>query len=275
MKSGKSVLIIGGDKRQKILSKLLSDEGYKVTHLNEDTDNVRDFVKLNDIIFLPLPVSKDRVHIYSDNGDFKMKLNEVVSAVSEDSVVFGGSIPKEIKDCFEEKGSEYHDCMTNEIFELQNAHLTSQGALKLLLDNTEEYLKDKKVLVTGYGRIATSLSEILRKLHLKVTVAARNEIQLKVAELSGCETINLAALRNISCFDYIFNTVPFRIFDYNILSTADKKCVYFELASAPFGGEKEHFEKCGIRYVAGGSLPGRLLAVSSAKLLKEYMEQFI
>lgn len=275
MKKDKSVLIIGGDKRQRVLSELLSDDGYKVTHINENEENIELVFNDNDIFFLPLPVSKDRVHIYSDNINFKLKLIDIVSTVKENSVVFGGGIPQEIREHFESENIEYHDCLMSELFELQNAHFTSQGALKLLLDNTEEHLKGKSVLVTGYGRIASSLSEILKNLQMKVTVAARNEIQLKAAELSGCEQINLRELKNLFCFDYIFNTVPCRIFDENAASSADKKCVYFELASAPFGADKEHFEKHGIKYIQGGALPGKLLPVSSAKLLKEYMEQFI
>lgn len=275
MKKDKSVLIIGGDKRQRILSKLLSEDGYNLTHVNENTENIDDAISSYDIIFLPLPISKDRVHIYSDAGDFKLQLVDVAKVVKNTSIVFGGGFPKELREYFEDEGTEYHDCLMSELFELQNAHLTAQGALKLLLDNTEEHLKGKNVLVTGYGRIATSFSEILRNLQMNVTVAARNEIQLKTAEFSGCTTVNLRELKGLSGFDFVFNTVPHRIFDEIAVSSADKKCVYFELASAPFGADKENFEKYGIRYVQGGALPGKILPVSSARLLKEYMEQFI
>ena len=275
MKKDKSVLIIGGDKRQRVLSGLLSDDGYKVTHINENAENTDSAFSDNDIIYLPLPVSRDRVYISSDNSNFKLELCEIVSAVKEKHIVFGGGIPKGIREHFEEENIEYHDCLMSELFELQNARFTSQGALKLLLDNTEECLKGKNVLITGYGRIASALSEILKNLQMKVTVTARNDIQLKTAELSGCETIRLMELENISGFDFIFNTVPYRIFDESAVSSAYKNCVYFELASAPFGADKEHFEKYGIKYIQGGSLPGKLLAVSSAVLLKEYMEQFV
>lgn len=275
MKRYKSVLIIGGDKRQRILAKLLSDDGYSVTHISENMEDIKTSVSNNDIIFLPLPVSKDRVHIYSDTDELKLRLVDVVKAIENTSIVFGGGITKELRDYFEDESIEYHDCLMSELFELQNAHFTAQGALKLLLDNTEEHLKGKRVLITGFGRIARALSVMLRKLQINVTVAARNEIQLKIAELSECDAANLRNLKDLSGFDFIFNTVPHRIFGEVAVSSADKNCVYFELASAPFGGEKELFEKYDIRYVQGGSLPGKLLPVSSARLLKEYMEQFI
>ncbi len=275
MKKDKSVLIIGGDKRQRILSKLLSEDGYNVIHINENIENIDAVISSYDIIFLPLPISKDRVHIYSDISNLKLKLSDIVSAVKSSSIVIGGAVPKEIKEYFEDESIEYHDCLMSELFEFQNAHFTAQGALKLLLDNTEEHLREKKVLVTGYGRIATSFSEILINLQMKVTVGARNEIQLKMAEFSGCDTVNLRELKVLSGFDFVFNTVPHRIFDEIAVASADKKCVYFELASAPFGADKKHFEKYGIRYVQGGALPGKILPVSSARLLKEYMEQII
>ena len=275
MKKDKSVLIIGGDKRQKLLLKLLSEDGYNATHINENTENFYDVISSNDIIFLPLPVSKDRVHIYSDTDNFRLKISDAVKSIKNTSAVFGGGIPKEVRDYFEDESIEYHDCLISELFELQNAFFTVQGALKLLLDNTEDYLLGKTVLITGFGRIATALSEMLKNLNMKVTVAARNELQLKTAKLSGFQTINLKELRNLSGFDFIFNTVPYRIFDEKTVSLADRKCVYFELASAPFGVDRELTQKYDIRYVQGGALPGKYLPISSAKLLKEYMEQFI
>lgn len=275
MKKDKSVLIIGGDKRQKFLFKLLSEDGYNVTHLNENSDNLYDLINSNDIIFLPLPVSKDRVHIYSDADNFRLKLADAVKSIKNISMVFGGGIPKEVRDYFEDESIEYHDCLISELFELQNAYFTAQGALKLLLDNTEDYLLGKTALIIGFGRIATALSEMLKNLNMKVTVAARNELQLKTAKLSGFQIINLKELRNLSGFDFVFNTVPYRIFDEAAMSSAGKNSVYFELASAPFGVDKELAQKHDIRYVQGGALPGKYLPLSSAKLLKEYMEQFI
>lgn len=167
------------------------------------------------------------------------------------------------------------DLLTSEIFELENGYLTSQGALRLLLDNTEEALNGKAVLVTGYGRIAVPLSEKLKNLNMKVTVAARNKIQLKTAELSGLQTVNLEKLNDISGFDYVFNTVPCRVFDEKLIATADKNSIYFELASAPFGAEKKYFENLNLKYILCASLPGKLLPASSAKLIKDYIEQFI
>lgn len=275
MKKDISVLVLGGDRRQRILSALLSADGYKVTYINNNAENIKDAIKSNDIIFLPLPVSKDRVHIYSDNGDFRFKLKEVLSDLKNTSVVFGGGFSKEAKEYLEYENISYHDCQMSELFELQNAHFTAQGALKLLLDNTQEFLKDKNALVTGYGRISSALAVLLSSLRIKVTIAARNEIQLKTAEFMGYEAINLKELKGLSGYDYVFNTVPFVIFDEEAVASADKKCVYFELASAPFGASKEHFDKYGITYVVGTGLPGKMLPQSSARLLKEYMEQFI
>ena len=275
MKKEKAILIIGGDKRQRMLAELLSLDGYNVTHIEDYAYNLQSLVNSNDIISLPLPVSKDKVHIYSDVEKFKLPFVDILKMIKGGSMVFGGGLPKEVKEYFEDENIEYHDCLMSELFELQNASFTAQGALKLLYDNTEEFLKDKRVLITGYGRIGVALSEMLVSLRMKVTVSARNEIQLKTAELSGCETINLRYLKNLSGFDFIFNTVPCRIFDENAVSAAEKNSVYFELASAPFGADREHFEKYGLKYVSGAALPGKFLPLSSARLLKEYMEQFI
>lgn len=275
MKKEKSVLIIGGDERQRRLRKHLSDDGYTVTHIESKADCLPSDLKENKIIFLPVPVSKDREHIYSDNGNSELRLTDIIEQISSDSVVFGGNFDASVRQYFEDEAIEFHDCLKSELLELQNGYFTSQGALRLLLDNTEELLVGKNVLITGFGKIATPLAALLDKIGMNVTVAARNELQLKSAAMSGYIPVELKKMETLKGYDYIFNTVPYRIFNEKLIETADEKTVYFELAAAPFGADKEILQKCGLIFVGGSSLPGRFLPDSSAKMLKEYMEKFL
>ena len=275
MKKEKSVLIIGGDKRQRKLKKYLSDDGYTVTHIEKEEECLPSLFKENKIIFLPIPVSKDRVYIYSDNKESRLRVTDVTEQIDNTSVVFGGNFDASVKKYFEEEGIEYHDCLKSELLELQNGYLTSQGALRLLLENTEEFLTSKNVLITGFGKIGMPLAALLDKIGMNVSVGARNELQLKNAVMAGYTPVELKSLSTLSKCDFIFNTVPCRIFDESLIETADKKAVYFELASSPFGADKENILKYGLSYVDGSSLPGKFLSDSSAELLKEYMEKFL
>ena len=274
MNKKKKVIILGGDGRQRLLYDMLKDDGYEVVHI-ENSNDYEEKIKGADVLVFPVPVSKDKVNVFSDNPDYKLNLVKVLDSISKDVVVFGGGFSGEIKEFFEREEIEYHDMLLSELFTVENAYLTVQGALRLLFENAQESLLNKKVLVTGYGRISVFLSDALKKLAMKVYVLARNDIQLKAAELSGMETLRLSESPEFGDFDFIFNTVPNVIFDRKSVGTMKKSAMYFELASAPFGAKKEDFSPDGCSYILASSLPGRYLPVSSAKLIKNYIEQFL
>ena len=267
MNKKKKVIILGGDGRQRLLYDMLEDDGYLVVHI-ENSDDYEEKIKGADVLVFPVPVSKDKVNVFSDNPDYELNLVKVLNSISKDVVVFGGDFSGEIKEFFEREEIEYHDMLLSELFTVENAYLTVQGALRLLFENAQESLLNKKVLVTGYGRISVFLSDALKKLGMKVYVLARNDIQLKTAELSGMETLRLSESPECGDFDFIFNTVPNVIFDRKSVGTMKKSAIYFELASAPLGAKKEDFSSDGCKYVFASSLPGRYLPVSSAKLIK-------
>lgn len=275
MKKEDTILILGGDNRQKFLAELLEDTAAKTVYLNNGSEKeLLSKIKSSKVVVFPIPITKDKKNIHSDNNDFRIDKSKVMKSLPEESAVFGGGFSKEDREYFEEEGIEYHDFLLNEAFQLENAYLTAEGALRLLLENTTETLFNKKVLVTGYGRISELLCDILYKMHMKVYTAARNEIQLKQAEMKGYVPIVLSSLKNLRQYDFIFNTIPVRIFDEKLLATAEN-CTYFELASSPFGAEKELVLQKGLCYVSGGSLPGRFFPVSSAVIMKEYIFKYL
>lgn len=271
----RNIVILGGDNRQRYLSQILKSEFEKLYDINSGSEeSVLNEISKADVVVFPIPVSKVSGFVYSDNSDLQISKEKVLNKIKKGAVVFGGGFTAEDRDFFEEEGLEYHDMLMNEAFLMENAYLTAEGALKLLLENTEETLFNKTVLITGYGRIAEFLSEILFNLKMRVTVAARNEVQLKTAEKKGYNILNLNELKSLKDFDYIFNTVPSRIFNKSMLEP-ESKSVYFELASAPFGVDKSDFISSGITFVHGASLPGRYFPVTSASLIAEYILKFI
>ncbi len=273
----KKILIVGGDKRQNYLSELFKNEGIVPLHINsKEYLEAEKLIGEYKIIVFPIPVTKDKIHIFSNNEDFNPEINKFFSYIKTSTMVFGAGFDKKWTEHFEKEGILCFDMLKSEVFSLNNAFLTSQGALRLLLDNTDDCVRNKKVLITGFGKISMFLSKMLFDLNMKVTVAARNEYQLFVAENSGYETVKISDIcNNISEADFIFNTVPFEIFSEKNISELNNDCIYFELASVPFGVNKNHFVKYGKNFVSGSGLPGKYLSEASAKLMKDYIEKYI
>ena len=52
-------------------------------------------------------------------------------------------------------------------------------------------------------------------------------------------------------------------------------CVYFELASSPFGASVDDFCREGKMHIPASALPGKYTAYSAAEIIAGYVEDFI
>ncbi|MBQ9913149.1 MAG: hypothetical protein IJO73_02865 [Clostridia bacterium] len=270
-----NIVIIGGDKRQKELKKILSDKGYTCRYIGSGYDiKGKSVVRSGDTVILPVPVSKDGESIYSSERNLLLSIKETVDNADCSNLIFGGNIPKVLKAYFDEKNIPYLDYLGCEELTLYNAYLTGLGAVRLLYENTESDIKGKKTLVTGFGRVARFTAQALLKEDCDVYVSARNSLQLTEAECYGFKTIKLREISSfLYLFDYVFNTVPENIFSFEDICHIKGK--YFELASSPFGVKKEYFTDREESYVSGGSLPGRYLPYSAAEKLAQITVEHI
>lgn len=266
-------IIIGGDKRQESLYRLLSERGKFVKLMYEfGREDIASYTH----IILPVPISKDKKTVFSRKADSDMPLSYISEKLSSGQTVFGGGFTEKFRKALEEKGVVCFDFMKQESFVTANAYLTAQGTLRLLLESTDEYIIGKKMLIIGFGRVAKALASLLKAVGADVYIAARNHLQLEEAQYCAYNPLSLGEMSGcLSDFSYIFGTVP-----SNILTEADIKligenCIYFELASAPFTADRNIFERYGKRFVFGGALPGKYLPGSSGRLLCEYILRFI
>lgn len=261
-------IIIGGDKRQVYLKNILCDKGFGVCHIvyPADISELGKIGSFSDVI-LPIPLSKDGVRLYSNN-DLDIELESLYSVIKPYHRVYGCGVRDDV--------SEYvFDFMKDKTFKLVNAYLTAQGTLRLILENTESYIVGKKVLIIGFGDVAVTLSDMLTKLGLRVTVAMRNSFKGLVAASSGYEVIRLNNIVDvIGGFDYVIGTVPETILTDEHISQMNDKSIYIELASMPFTANKSSFEKYSKTYIYGGALPGRYLPLSSAELMADFILEY-
>lgn len=265
-------LIIGGDKRQEYLKKNLESKFDEVYHLRDSADiSMLDDIESFSHIILPLPLSKDKEHIYSQ-GSLYLKTDELIAMIKPCHKVFSSGFDSKTLDYFEDKQIEYCDFMKDKIFKRANALLTAQGTLRLMLDNTEDYIVSKKALIIGFGDVGQTLADTLRNNGLEVYITVRNKRKLSLASMSGYKTIALSSLRScIYLFDYIFGTVPANILDCDDIKNIKSECTYIELASPPFTAKETDFKALSKTYICGSALPGRYLSFASGKLLADFI----
>ncbi len=261
-----NIIIFGGDKRQEELFKIFLKKGLKCRRIFSSENDYK--IDTEDIVILPLPISKDGINVYSSDDTFKIKTDTIIRNLDSTNILFGGGIPESLRSYLNSIGVEWFDYLECDTFVEYNAYLTGIGAVKLLYEQTDEILSDKKVLVTGYGRVAKYTSDALKNSGCDVYVTARNSLQLVKAQCKGYKTIDFENKDSyLYLFDYVFNTIPENIFTSDDVIHIKGK--YVELASYPFGVCKEYFMGGESSYINGGALPGRYLPYSAALKLAE------
>ena len=273
----KKTIILAGDARQRILSEILFENGkeHDSAFSNEELDSLGGISGYSSVI-LPLPCTKDKVTLFSAQNTLSLPLSEIEMGIRPGALVIGGNMPKGFKQNLAERGADVLDYFKDESFTVYNAFLTAQGALRLLLENTQEFIAQKRILVSGFGRIGQALSKMLFSLGADVYVAARRKETVTKISALGLKAVDTQRLENsVYLFDYIFNTVPEKIFSRRSVLLMKNGAIYFELASSPFGAEKGDFEKSGADFVSGGALPGRFCPRSCAEAVFSRISKYI
>ncbi len=272
----KVILILGGDKRLDTVYDILSENNKSCIRITENQDNLSDVINQSSYILLPVPTCDNNGNIFSKNNSLNLNCQSIADMINKKHIVFGCNFSKNLKYLLDKKNVIYYDLNCNEDFLVYNAYLTAQAALRLLLENTDEYIIHKKILITGFGRVGRALAQTLKSLTPDITVCARNKAQLNEAECSGLKITDYSKLtEHIKDKDYILNTVPDRVFTAEQISLLSESAVYFELASNPFGADRNDFERLNKRYIYAGGLPGKYLPFSAGKKIAEIIERFI
>lgn len=168
-----------------------------------------------------------------ENADF------VLLGVNPDKALLNFTLPIYAGNIF---GDNIYDYTQNEDFAIKNAYLTAEGAIALAVSSSEKSLFDSSVLLVGYGRISRALHKLLSCYTNKITVCARSQNQLTLAQCNGADTINFEQLCKKNKYDFIINTVAHPVFNEQELLFVDKDTLIMDLASFP-GGVDKHFAK--------------------------------
>lgn len=282
MKKIKKLIFLGGDARQKIAAQGFIDAGHTVKILfceESEAPNVEDALFSADIAVLPLPSSTDGVSLnaplWKANG---IKLSEIVDSLSPKTLLIGGRIPESTVVSAQEKGVRVIDYFKSEAFQIENAYTTSEAALSIAMNNIKKNVRGASFAVTGYGRIARTLTELLLKLGAKVCVLARKESDLAWARLAGANAKRIDE-RSVGSlcegYDVIFNTVPTWLFFEDFLLRLDKQTLIIDLASSPGGVDVSAAKKLSSNILWASSLPGKYAPESAGRLIGECIKNII
>ncbi len=280
--------ILGGDMRQMTVAELLLEHGHRVrvfgadgfvsgTLKREYSLTVKKAVEGCDAVILPLPVSRDGIALNQPciESSEPVTLKEILTDVAknENKLILGGIIPDTVKELSEKLGitvADYYECGD---LQNKNALPSAEGALMLVMENSDTVIEGMNVLVTGFGKTGRLTAEKLRALGANVYVAARRDEVLCDIAMSGFLPIHitdeLQMKEALDTCSTIINTVPHIIFTQSLLHDCKTRPLYIEIASLPGGIDIPAARGMGIRSIFAPSLSGKYAPVSAGRYIFE------
>ncbi|MFT4105566.1 MAG: dipicolinate synthase subunit DpsA [Lacrimispora sp.] len=266
-------LLLGGDSRQVFLSRILAGNGFKTTihYDSEDSSfSMEEAIKSHSIILFPIPFTRDKISLFSAQPMDDLGIGNILSLLTPEHTVFGGSIPAYVKEYAKTNGIACFDYMDMEDVTVKNTIATAEGAIAEAIKLSPCCLHKSKCLVTGFGRCARTLALKLKGLDALVTVADRNDTQLAFAGSIGFDTVPLSDMKpSMGEYDFIFHTIPALIFEEDLILSMNPEVTIIDIASAPGGVDFEVCRQQNIRAKLCLGLPGIYAPQTSAEILFE------
>lgn len=274
--------VVGGDLRIVKLVKMLAEDGNKVyTYGLEKADELKensnivmcekllDVVKNTEVIIGPIPFSSNGKDINSPFSDRKISIRDLMHIINA-KILIAGSITPEVYELANDEYIEIIDIMKREELAVLNTISTAEGAIEIMISNTNKIIHGSKVLILGFGRIGKVLARKLAGLSAKVTCAARKDEDLAWIRAYGHIGTNINTIgENLSEFDVIINTVPHLILTEDRIKYVKEDCLLVDLASNPGGIDKKAAKNKNLQLVWALALPGKVAPVTTAEFIKD------
>ena len=219
-------------------------------------------------VFLPVPTEKKGLLLTPLSAE-TLSMAELLPSLWPGQVLIGGAFSQESSLAAVRGGLAVYDLLRRRDYTVGNAALTAEGAIALLLRESESSLLGSHVLLTGWGRVASLLAPRLRSLGAYVTVAARKGGDRATAEALGLGSCRFEELpRILEDVDLVVNTVPAQVISREDLARLRKGTLLLELASEP-GFDREAAAELGLRPLYAPGLPGQFAPEAAAGLIWE------
>ena len=275
--------IIGGDARAVCLARLLLEEGHRVhSYALEKAvlpgqiskeDSLQAAVYGADCVVLPVPAERSGL-LNAPLSEESRSLTEILEALWPGQPVFGGGFGEESLRAARQGELRLTDLLRRAEFTVGNAALTAEGALGILIRESDRAIWGGRVLVCGWGRIGRLLSLDLDALGAEVTVAARDPRDRAMARALGLRALDYPELGDgIGDFEFIVNTVPARVLTTGMLCGVSEEALLLELASAPGGFDSTLAANLGLRVLRAPGLPGKTAPWAAARLIRDCIER--
>jgi dipicolinate synthase subunit A len=277
--------VIGGDKRNIVLSKMLSGQGHSVrsygfVNYERETPmqckNLYEAIDGADYIIGPIPCSHNGGVFNAPFHNSPVYVDDALRLIKPNQVFIAGYMKPEILELAAKYNIRAVDMLKREELLIANAIPTAEGAIKIAIEETEITLHGSKMMVIGYGRVGQVLSGMLRGIGAKVyAVVNKNEAASRAASHNH-QVIQFKDFeRYLKSADVIFNTVPKVLLNRQNMKNIRKDTLIIDLASPPYGVDLNDSREFGLKVLYTNSLPGKIAPVTTAAYILETVNHIV
>ncbi len=264
------LLILGGDKRYLNLIKYYHEKDLTIIGFDKifDCSDIKTLdASLFDIIIFPVDGIKRDFSIYTPFNKSTIYIpKEFLQNIKKDAHVFTGT-ENEILATYTHN---YIKVMEDDEVATTNGHLTVEGILADIIDNTNFSIKDSNIIVFGYGKIGKPLVKVLHTLGAKVIVGT----DVVIDDYDYFLTTNTYE-HLLAGADIIINTVPKILLDSSNMGSINRQCYLLDVASYPYGIDIEEALKLGLIYKQLPGIPGKISPKSASLIISKKINKYI
>jgi dipicolinate synthase subunit A len=237
---------------------------------NDTAETLAEAVRGAEYVILPLPAEREAGRINAPLWDRTVTTEKLFSVLTPTQTVLAGKVEPTLTETARQAGVTVYDYFRQEEFTVMNAAATAEGAVQVIMANTDRTLAGARCLVIGFGRIGKLLCRKLDALGAIVTASARKPADLAWINACGYSSADTGALSGaLGGCDVIVNTVPSMVLDAKSLNYVNRSCFCLDLSSPPYGIDLDAAGKLGIAAQRAPGLPGRGSPLSAAGYVRD------
>lgn len=278
--------VIGGDLRNVKLAEAIHADGNEVNIFGfknagfestiAENKDLEEAIDDSEIIIGPLPCSNDNENFNAPFHNEKIHMNEVFRIMKKNQLFIAGRISEKASQLAKAYNVYAIDILEREEMAVLNAIPTAEGAIQIAMEELPVTLNGSKILVLGYGRVGKTLSKMLAGIGADIYVEARKYSDIAWIKAYGYKPVYINELKNvIGEMAVIYNTIPYKLLDSEMLESLGKDCLIIDLASKPGGVDFERAKELGIKVIWALSLPGKVAPVTAAGYIKQTIYNII
>lgn len=276
-----SFAILGGDLRQCYLADYLNTNGHEVTCFGTmpfsyscssyitNTPTSEEALEQARLVLCPVP--------FSVNAGFlnapallpaQFSFTELAEVLAPGQFVIGGAIPADFIQTCSRKQIPVWDFMEDEAVVSFTASLTAEGLLATLIEESPFSLVGRKLLLLGYGHCGREIVKHLSSFDMDILVVEQEKEQRVTAHMDGISALETAPDNGVfASFDMVINTIPASVLSLEQLAHLPKHCIFFDIASAPFGISADTISELKLNYLCCPGIPGKRMPQTAGEFI--------